>query len=525
MRRIVTLDLGTSNLVQRVLVIWLVAAGVGFRATPAAATRLGGESMTAEAFVRMVADSAGPVSLADRSIRGDVDLRAVQTVRVPLRCHHCHFEGSFTGTGVVFEDAVDMRRSVFEGPLRLDAAVLREHGAFDGVELKDLAEVSRARFTEGVSFANAVFHRTVHFDDARTVRSATFNGATFVGEAGFSGTDFEGKASFAGANFNSSAVFTRASFGGHANFLLVTFGLYDPTRPTRDTYDVDFVEADLAAGGTFQFAHFNRRSRFDRMSGGDMLSFDGATVVVEATFHNVTSNGSVSIVDLRFHVGAHLYISDISVNDLSMDLSTLDEIPVPDERKEILSSLETSSKKRGDLTLANKARYRLLSLLGREQRGVARAADEIYRLAFGYLIRPLNPLLTLLGLVVATGVVRGFVDARARDRAATLSRRQEPITDSHDPERDAVLANVMRPPPGPGVEGVKALVSGMRRSVRAAVALKPDIKLDEVDSTRELVRSLALGAEFWTYKILLAVTVLAFGNANPPIHRILESIR
>ena len=73
----------------------------------------------------------------------------------------------------------------------------------------------------------------------------------------------------------------------------------------------------------------------------------------------------------------------------------------------VLQMIEDDAKSRNDLTVANKAHFLHLELASRHLRGLPRLWDVVvYRWVFGYLVRPLYPLLWLVGLVVVVSAWR-----------------------------------------------------------------------------------------------------------------------
>lgn len=476
-----------------------------------------------------------PLDLADAVIDGDLDLRVVTTFARPLRCLRCRFTGSFRASDVVFERVVDVTGSSFEGPVAL-ASVLRGGAHFDRARFAGPVTLAFADALDDVSFDGARFHGDFAFDRGRVEGGASFADARFFRDASFDGAQFKARADFTQAAFSGGSNFRRAVFGGAADFTLARFSL-----------PADFDRAELRGGGSFRFATFGGEARFDGASAGGALDFDGARLHADGSFEYLVSSGSLSLGGVR--AGAALFMERISVEDLRMDVATVDAVRGRNPRKDLLKLIEVSATARDELTAANRARFRRLSLLAEEKRGVSRLADRVvYRQVAGYLVRPLHPLLALAALLLVAGAVRALPAASrtlaqgARDLGGAALRALPGRRDGQGGaesrlrpgDRGAVSAPA-RPSAGsptllhratqPLVRAAAILFRGVARSV--IVAFRPKPRIEEVRDER--VRSYLVAAlrwaEFLTYKLLLAVLLLSLGNSNATIRQILETAR
>ena len=202
-----------------------------------------------------------------------------------------------------------------------------------------------------------------------------------------------------------------------------------------------------------------------------------------------------------------------------MDVGTVSTLRGRSAQLRALELIEESAQERGELAVANDARYRRLSLLGEQKDSlVAHLADSLlYRTVAGYLVRPSHPLAVFVGLLVGAGLVRSvpevvqLVAARWRERRSHPGRR--PMAQrSHDSilTTQKLMARVL---------------SGLATSFAVAFRPKPAIAVDDPDRVRPYFVAALRWLEFLAYKVLLAVFLLALGNSNATIRELLDAVR
>ncbi|MDQ3681068.1 MAG: pentapeptide repeat-containing protein [Actinomycetota bacterium] len=427
-----------------------------------------------------------PIDLVGATVEGDVDLRSFGTLTRPFRCQRCRFTGSLKAADLVFERIVEVSNSTVEGPLELRGAVFRDRANFEATRFLMTADLTAARFLGDVSFG----------------------GASFVGNATFRSAKFEAKADFVQLQFAAASDFDGVFFTDGVSFLLAEFN----DGPS-------FRGSEFRAGGSFRLLRLRAGAAFDRMTSGGVLEFDGAVFEGDVSLTNLSSSGSISLEGVIFQ-GSSLFMDQLSVRDLSMDVRAVNAVRGRNPQKAILKLIERSAQERGDLSLANDARYELLSIESRERDDVVgRLLDVLfYRAMGGYLVRPLHPLITLLMLLAGATLLRSVpaLLLRARrgpERAQASAAR--PVS-RIDWSRQAVL----------DVEKtVTVVLNALATSIAVAFRPKPAIKLEDPDHAPAYFLAACRWGEFLAYKLLLTVFLLALGNSSSTIRQIMDTVR
>lgn len=478
--------------------LWLAHPGGAVQAAPA---------LSAEELVGRAAGGEA-IDLVGATVEGTVDLRAVGTVTGPLRCQQCRITGSLNATDVIFDRVVDLSDSTVEGELELRGTVFRDHAGFAGVQVDGPTSLLRARFLREGSFRQAGFRGEAVFDQIDVEGSGFFQRATFSAPASFRSAAFAAGANFAQARFEAPGAFDGAVFNEPANFFLAEFD--DP---------VSFQDVQFDAGGTFRLVRFRQGAVFDRVSSDGSLDFGAAVFEGDVSFTNLTSAGSLSLVAILLQ-RSQLFMEQLAVENLLMDVSAVRAVRGPQE--DILELIENSAQRRGDLSLANDARYQLLSIHGKNKEGVARLVDAaLYRAVAGYLVRPSHPLFAFLALLVASALVRAgpplwaLVSAHQPGRARLRRSGAPGVLDRS--RRD--LLDLQK--------AVAAVLSGLAAGLAVAMHRKPGIQIAEADRDRVGAYFVAAlrSAEFVAYKLLIAVFLLSLGNSSTTIRQILDTVR
>jgi hypothetical protein len=90
-----------------------------------------------------------------------------------------------------------------------------------------------------------------------------------------------------------------------------------------------------------------------------------------------------------------------------MDVSDAQALVQATDRERVLRLIETGAKGRGDLGVANDARFSLEVLKSRDEPWPRRLLNVVfYRLIAGYFVRPLHPIVALLTLVAIVSLLR-----------------------------------------------------------------------------------------------------------------------
>ncbi len=441
---------------------------------------------------------------------GALDLRPVGIVRSPVRCHRCTFLGSFEATDVVFERLVDLMGSTFAAPLRMRGTTFREPALFDGATFAADVTLASTRFLDGASFSAATFEHQASFEGARVARTGDFSQCKFFESVAFTRSQFDGKADF-----------TQATFSG----------------------DGRFDSSDLDAGGSFRAAEFTGRALFERLTLGKTLDFRGATFAGDAILNYVEGPGTLSLEGIKVihdehsvphdrgqpchgdpkekgDHGAHLFTDQIAVEHLRMEVDSCGFVRGSDAQKRLLEIIERSAEAREDLGVANDARFRRLSIEGAEKKGLARRADRVlYRAVAGYFVKPLHPLSALLLLLVAASFVRAVpqvvpdVAGRRRDTSGRGSSRSHGAIAGR--VHDVVLT---------GERAGAAWLRALAASFSAVMRRKPDVTMTCAQDVRSYLRAGAAWLELVTYKVLVAVFLVALGNSNATVRQVFDAV-
>ncbi len=380
-------------------------------------------------------------------------------VRFPLRCLFCIFRGSIGGRDVTFDHTVELSGSVVEGSLNFVGTHF-EGGLFLRPALKppttqavDVQVTDRLRFDEAtfdgdVDLSGALVGDLAIFDHADFRSDASFSTATFLGDVHFYATRFDGDVSFFGIPssrpapgivpcqatsgiFWKQAVFIDASFKGSADFRGRCFDQdlqFDRVRLTgsldmsggtvRGAFDL--TGAQLGRQSSFQRVRVSGSSWFDGVSAGGPVDLGSASFGRHVSMIGFSSAGGLNLT------GTHLVsFSPCGVAAPGVQIGLVEFktdgrhlFCGPDDRVGFMTLVETQARAVGDLRLANEARYELLVQATHKDHGVAVVWDFIYRWFFGFLVKPLRPLMSLV-FVLLLGVIARF----SFRRSGAASRR------------------------------------------------------------------------------------------------------
>jgi uncharacterized protein YjbI with pentapeptide repeats len=473
--------------VQIPVALALILCGTGASAAGAAEVPQGPVAVQAKELVaRVVKDEL--IDLQGVVIEGDLDLRTVERVKRPLRCQKCQLRGSFIATMVVFDRLVDLSASTIDGSLDLEGAVFKEQLSFDEAYLGDAALAS-ARFLSNVSFTRTTFLDEVVFDHAHAAGSFDFANATLKSAASFEGTEVEGRADFTLANFQSFATFRGAEFRG---------------------------------GASLRVARFDAGASFDQVRAGGLLDFGGASFGGPASsFDNLSASGAVSLIGIRVE-GGELFIEQLAVPNLSMDVGTIDAVHGFRPQQRLLKLIEQSAESRDDLALANDARFQFLTLESeRNRQPVRRLLDAVfYQGIAGYLVRPSHPLVISVFLIVAATLIR--VIPRLWSKGVGRFHHRHELR--RNPQELSLFERLHRKVLG-SEKAATLVLSGLVESLATAFRTKPSIQVTDTERVRDYLLAGTRWMEFLLYKILTAIFLIGLGNSNATVRQILDAVR
>lgn len=164
--------------------------------------------------------------------------------------------GEVDFTGTVFQQSIDLSKTVFVGPLNFSRVRVDFEGFFIGSQFDQAVDFShvtfgthsrfhKADFRDRVTFADAHFAGVAEFLEVAFRQGADFTRSHFASGTGFSGSVFEGPADFSGVTVDQEIFFRFTEFKHPASFQHARF---------RDV--VDFSNARFDGGMDFSDGRF-----------------------------------------------------------------------------------------------------------------------------------------------------------------------------------------------------------------------------------------------------------------------------
>lgn len=503
----------------------LLALAMGI--APVRGAQIGQELLpvTGEEFIRSVAEDG--LDASGLVVDGDVDLRSIGRVEHLFRCQDCTVLGSVNASDVVFSRVVDLsglqvrgaldlhgasvedafllqdsqrRGARIEGPTDLDLATFADVASFDGTSFDGPVQAQHLHVRGTASFTDTDFSSAARFDHAAFHDGVSFAGGEFHEEARFVRVRFGGAASFRQRRFDERATFTGATFEGRADFMLAEF-----RGPGR------FENLTLERGANFRVIQARAPVSFQQTGANGPVDFQGAVFHEAVSLSGITTSGELSLLDVTIGSPRGLVMEPMFPAALLIDIATVEQIPGPRIRARVLAALEQTAKARGDLALANDARYTLLALQSEEHEWHQRLLDRVfYRGIGGYLVRPQHPLLTLVLLMVLAATIRAVPRVRAA-RASSTARTANPGRGWR--HGWAEVEHTL----GPVVAGLHESLSRTFRRGAAKDADPPAGASSFSASARAL--------ESTIYKVLVVVLLITLGNSNGTIREIIDALR
>jgi len=467
-------------------------------------------------------------------------------VRFPLRCLFCQFRGSIFSGDIRFVHTVELTGSVVEGSLNFIGAHF-EGGLFlrpglespstqpVDVQVTDRLRFDEATFDDDVELSGALVGDLAIFDHADFRSDASFSTATFLGDVHFYATRFDGDVSFFGIPpsrptpgivpcqatsgiFWKEAVFIDASFKGPADFRGRCFDQdlqFDRVRLTgsldmsggtvRGAFDL--TGAQLGRQSSFQRVQVSGSSWLDGVSAGGPLDLGLAGFGRHVSMIGLSSAGVLNLTGTHFVSFSPCGVAapGVQIGLVEFKADSRHLYCSPDDRVGFMTLVETHARAVGDLRLANEARYELLVQATRKDRGVAVVWDFIYRWFFGFLVKPLRPLMSLV-VVLLLGLIarfsfrrRGAASRRDFRRPGSVSDEPSSLRESRWQTLDGAIDDMWR--------GV-ARLRGDRSSSACAAGLA-------AKWAGRLERTLAL--------LLMTVFVMCVANYNATLHDFIQS--
>ncbi|HBP90384.1 MAG TPA: hypothetical protein PKK23_14925 [Nitrospirales bacterium] len=204
-------------------------------------------------------------------------------------------------TGTVFQQSLDLSKTVFVGPVRFSNARVDFEGFFIG-----------SQFAQGVDFSQVIFGTHSRFHQAQFRDRVTFADAHFNGVAEFLEVGFQQAADFSRTTFASGTGFSGSVFAGPADFSSMTAVHEIYFRFTEFRESVTFAHAEFHKVVDFTNARLDRAQDFSGVVFHTQPEFTGSNVPLDlASVQKVRSPyGQVGIfVGLIILVLCYLWIS------------------------------------------------------------------------------------------------------------------------------------------------------------------------------------------------------------------------
>lgn len=464
-----------------------------------------------------------PVDFNAVHIVGALDLRGIDTVTTAVLCRDCTLDG-LTMANVTFARTIDFTGATIGGPVDGSGATFGGPVLFGGTTFGGDVDLSDATLADLADFSGSTFDGTVRFDAAHFRDVAQFDNVDVQGPASYLGASFGARASFSGISqpdlaarqpltkagcgpsirtgggFEQRVDFRQATFAGQADFRQVCvvgpamFGQTSFAGPlladqSHLSADATFDNARFDGGASFVDAGFGSLSSFSRASAGGLVDFEAAAFAAVPVFSYFDSTAVMSFNDTRFP--SRVIFDHVTAKELDIAFSDIGRLGAA--RADALTLVENGARARGDIALANHARYDRLAIEGSNRVGVHGMADWLgYRVVAGYLVRPLRPLGWLVAAVLVAALIRTLWWRRRTRRGSS----------------------------GPAV----SFAYEVQRGVGIAVSRKAyaDDKDGGTESTWALV---GRWLEWGLYKALLLAIIVGVANSNDTLRQMLDAIK
>ena len=530
---------------ERALLIVLVPYMLTAVILPPAARAAEPGRMTSTELVGSL--GSGEALVLERTrVTGDVDLTELHTVNNLFVCSDCTVVGDLRASNVVFRGPLDLSGLHVTGDVDLRGAIFAQAALFGSprgnpTKVDGDADFSLVTFYELADFERVTFKRSADFPLAQFRADGIFTEAVFQGQAVFQAAIFENEARFGGGAskraFHRGTTFERASFRGNADFRQrkfmrsITFagadflGRADFGQTTFER-EATFDRVVFAEGSSFTSTDFNGdrsdlSASFERATARGKIDFEDADFWTDAVFRNLGAP-AVSFKDADFHGSTIPVMTGISTGDLLFPLDDVSRLNTED-RKPVLELVESSAKARGDLGLANDARFRLQVLASGGYWWGWRVLDfTLYRGVAGYFVRPRRPLLVLLALALAMTLYRELRRSNPGEHASTPTER----TASTPAEGDGAT-----PAEGAGATSAESHVRA-DRLIRRPLSGFWSFVGELLDTLAPIIpgKSDAAAAstgrrlEVLVYRVLVVCALLGFANSNPTLRQMFDAL-
>ncbi|OPY52075.1 MAG: hypothetical protein A4E49_02024 [Methanosaeta sp. PtaU1.Bin112] len=300
-------------------------------------------------------------------VRGDLDIKKLNLtfengkylVNSKIKINNSQITGVFLFEHTIFDRTISFDSTQFNGDVY-----------FRGAQFNEEAHFNDANFSKNVYFSGSQFKGDANFFQSQLKGDAYLNGVTFCGDAIFRGSLFKRIADFQESHFNKDAYFRGAQFEGR----------------------VYFREAQFKGDAKFTRSRIDNIADFNAIFSNN-LAFDGSRIysmiLSEAVFErNVTiSLKSSDFVRLEVRwdpIRDKIIYDDITYLFLVKNFNYLGQF---DDADDCYYKYRTDKRK--------------MHLKGI----IPKLFDYIAWIAYGYGVRPSNPLILSFGLFIISVVI------------------------------------------------------------------------------------------------------------------------
>jgi len=295
-------------------------------------------------------------------------------------------------------EPVEYDHVIIKGDLNLNELNLpTEHVVLTEFQAKTLMLFEESIVvTSPIIFTNSKFDGNLNFSDHLFKNPIEIKYTEFGGEALFIGAIFNGKTDFSGAIFGRVARFWGATFSEKADFSKITFGEMANFRGAIFSREARFWGATFRKDSDFEKATFNGEANFIRSRFDDIANFNatfsGVLDLEESKIYSMHLSNAIfentSIISLRFSDFVRLEIRWKSIRDkIKYDGSAYLALV------RNFNSLELFND-------ADECYYQYRTVRRKENLNgiITKLLDYVAWIAYGYGVRPGNPLILSLGL-------------------------------------------------------------------------------------------------------------------------------
>jgi hypothetical protein len=294
--------------------------------------------------------------------------------------------------------------------------------------VSSLIEINNSEINGSVNFNNTLFQQSVNFNNTVFLKGAYFGGSQFnritgfpfskfKGNAIFWVSHFDGFATFAYSQFYRDAAFRNSQFNSTANFHKSQFdGGYADFKESQFNSDAYFIESQFSNYADFSRSQFNGIADFFKSSFNAFTYFEETSFNGEARFEDAQFNGTSNFDSSQFKEDAlfgktafrdKLSLSRTRYNKLFIRWNNIERALTYDDAAYL--ALLKNFKDLGYFEDYDGCYFQYR----KEHRGqlwntpgepFLKFVDFLSEWSYGYGVRPMNPLLISIMLVVLFGL-------------------------------------------------------------------------------------------------------------------------